>query len=203
MEGFVQNLCSIGESVQGIQVDKILYDTDDMIEAISKFYSHIFLYLESVMDWIMKKRRTRLIASFNENLMDRFENDIKRISSSADTIRNLAQQSSRAEVRYHRKETESAYRDIRLGLSGVERQNAEIMHRLEAMNHRQAQIEEYRQQDSRYQRQLGYNVKLFLEERTRHERMAQYSLETVRSNHLRLPHSGLSLEKLDQGLSPP
>lgn len=198
----MQNLCSIGESVKDIQVDEILYNTDAMIEAVSRFYSNIFLYLESVMDWIMKKRRTRLIASFNENLMDRFENDIKRIRSSADAIRNLAQQSSRAEVRYHRQETEGAYRDIRLGLRGVERQNAEIMHRLEAINHRQAQIEEYRQHESQYQRQLGQDVKLFLEERARHERMIHYSLETVSSGHFQvLAQSGLPLEKLNQGLS--
>lgn len=28
----------------------------------------------------MKRRRTRLIASFNENVMDRFENDIRQIN---------------------------------------------------------------------------------------------------------------------------
>lgn len=173
-----------------------------MIKAVSKFYSHIFLYLESVMDWIMKKRRTRLIASFNENLMDRFENDIRQISSSADAIRNLAQQSSRAEVRYHRQEAESAYRDIRLGLHGVERQNAEMMHRLETISRRQAQIEEYRRQESRYQRQLGFDVKSFLEERFRHERMAQYSLRPLGPDQMEVfARSGLPLENLNQSTS--
>lgn len=201
VEGFVENLCSISDHVKDIQVDKILYDTDAMVQAISKFYSHIFLYLETVMDWILKKSRTRLIASFNENLTDRFENDIKRIRSSAEAIRNLAQQSSRAEVRYHRQEAESGYRDIRLGLHGVERQNAEIMHTLEDMKRRQAQMEEYRRQESRYQKQLGLDVKLFLQERFRHEQMASYSLRSMTPDQMEVfAQSGLMLENSNRSM---
>lgn len=202
VEGFVENLCTISDHVKDIQVDKILYDTDDMIKAISKFYSHIFLYLESVMDWILKKSRTRLIASFNENLKDRFENDIKQIRSSSDAIRNLAQQSSRAEVRYHRQEAESGYRDIRLGLHGVERQNAEIMHTLEEMKRRQAQMEEYRRQESRYQKQLGLDVKLFLQERFRHEQVASYSLKSMTPDQMEaFARSGLMFESPSRSTS--
>lgn len=202
VEGFVENLCSISDHVKDIQVDKILYDTHDMIKAISKFYSHIFLYLGSVMDWILKKSRTRLIASFNENLTDRFENDIKQIRSSADAIRNLAQQSSRAEVRYHRQEAESGYRDIRLGLHGVERQNAEIMHTLEEMKRRQAQLEEYRRQESRYQKQLGLDVKQFLQERFRHEQVASYSLKSMTPDQMEaFARSGLMFESPSRSTS--
>lgn len=173
-----------------------------MIEAISEFYGHVFLYLSSVMEWIMEKRRTRFIASFNENLVERFEDNVRRISQSAERIRNLAQQSSRAEARYHRLETEHANRDIRLGLRGLARQNAEIKHDLEVMKRQQAQIEEDRQEEPRYQRQLGYNVKLFLEERTRHERTAHYSLKIVSHDQLEiLAQSGLQLEMVDQGKS--
>lgn len=202
VEGFVENLCSISDHVKDIQVDKILYDTDAMVQAISKFYSHIFLYLESVMEWILKKSRTRLIASFNENLSDRFENDIKQIRSSAEAIRNLAQQSSRAEVRYHRKEAESGYRDIRLGLHGVERQNAEIMYTLEDMKRRQAQMEEDRRQESRYQKQLGLDVKLFLQERFRHEQVASYSLKSMSPDQMKVfAQSGLMLENRSRSMS--
>lgn len=59
--------------------------------------------------------------------------------------------------------------EIRLGLHGVERQNAEIMHALEDMKRRQAQMEEDRRQELRNQKQLELDVKLFLEERFRHE----------------------------------
>lgn len=202
VEGFVENLCSISDHVKDIQVDKTLYETDAMVQAISKFYSHIFLYLESVMDWILKRSRTRLIASFNENLTDRFENDIKQIRSSADAIRNLAQQSSRAEVRYHRKEAESGYRDIRLGLHGVERQNAEIMHTLEDMKRRQAQMEEDRRQESRYQKQLGLDVKLFLQERFRHEQLTLYSLKSMSPGQMAaFAQSGLMLENSNRSMS--
>lgn len=202
VEGFVENLCSISDHVKDIQVDKILYDTDDMIKAISKFYSHVFLYLESVMNWILKKSRTRLIASFNENLTERFENDIKRIRSSSDAIRNLAQQSSRAEVRYHRKEAESGYRDIRLGLHGVERRTAEIMHTLEDMKRWQAQMEEDRRQESRNQKQLGLDVKLFLQEEFRHEQVASYSLKSMSPGQMEVfARSGLMLENPSRSMS--
>lgn len=195
MEGFVENLCSINEVVENIQVDKSLYKTDAMVKAVSELYTLVFSYLSRVMDWIMKKRRARLIASFNETLPERFESVIKLISSSADKIRNLAQQSSRAEVRYHREETESAHWDMMLRFNGVERQNAEIMHRLKA-------IEEYRRQELRNQRQLGHNVKSFLEEKFRYERAPQYSLKTVSPDQLEVfAQSGLPLEKLNRSRS--
>ncbi|KAK2601175.1 hypothetical protein N8I77_010643 [Diaporthe amygdali] len=199
-EGFAENLCSnCNQLIEDIRVDVFLFKTDNMIEAISEFYGRIFLYLSSVMEWIMEKRRTRFIASFNEDLVERFEDDIKRISKSAERIRNLAQQSSRAEARYHRLETENADRDIRLGLRGLARQNAEIIHDLEVIKRQQAQIEKHRQQEPRHQKQLGYNVKLFLEERTRHEHIAHYSLNIVNPHQAEfLVQSGLQLEELDQ-----
>lgn len=91
---------------------------------------------------------------------------------------------------------------MRLGLHGVERQNAEIMHRLEETNRRQAQIEEYQRQESRYQRQLGYNVKSFLEERARHERMAQSPHSALRPDEMEVfAQSGLPHESLNQSMS--
>lgn len=197
MEGFVENLCSINEFVENIRVDKFLYNTDAMVKAVSELYSLVFSYLSRVMDWIMKKRRTRLIASFNENLPERFESVIKQISSSAEKIRNLAQQSSRAEVRYHRQETESAHWDMMIRFHGVEARQAEMMHKLEA-------IEEYRRQESRYQRQLGHDVKSFLEENFRRERTTQYSLKPVSPDQLEVfAQTGLPLEKLNQSMSSP
>lgn len=195
MEGFVENLCSINEFVENIRVDKFLYNTDAMIKAVSELYSLVFSYLSRVMGWIMKKRRTRLIASFNESLPERFESVIKQISSSADKIRNIAQQSSRAEVRYHRQESENAHWDMMIRFHGVEERQAEMMHKLEA-------IEEYRRQESRYQRKLGHDVKSFLEENFRRERMTQYSLKPVSPNQLEVfAQSGLQLEKLNQSMS--
>lgn len=174
-----------------------------MVEAVSELYGHIFLYLSSVMDWMMEKKRTRFIGSFNENLVERFENDIKRISTNAERIRNLASQSSRAEARFHRLETESVNRDIRLGLHGLARETAEMRYEMEAMRRRQVKIEEDRQQEPLYQKQLGYNVNLFLEERSRHARAIQYSVKIMSSGQLDvLAQSGLHLGSLDHGMAP-
>ncbi|KAL1847380.1 hypothetical protein Daus18300_013965 [Diaporthe australafricana] len=198
-EGFAENLCSISQSIEDIRIDLFLFNTGIVVEAVSELYGHIFLYLSSVMDWIMEKRRTRFMASFNENLVERFENDIKRIKTSAERIRNLAQQSSRAEARFHRLETESANRDLRLGLHGLARETAEMRYEMEAMKRRQAKIEVDRQQEPRYQKQLGFNVRLFLEERTRHEQAAHYSVKIVSPDQLDvLAQSGLHLESLHQ-----
>lgn len=62
-------------------------------------YAHIFLFLTSTMDWLIEKRYKRMLDSFNENFSKRFDDEVNVIKHKGELIRNLAAQSSRAELR--------------------------------------------------------------------------------------------------------
>ena len=97
-----------------------------MIQLVVDLYAHIFVFLSDVMDWVTEKRRKRLLDSFNESLLQKFEGQIDKIKSKSEMIRNRAAQSSRAEQRATRLELEGLSRDVRLGLQGEERRHAEM-----------------------------------------------------------------------------
>lgn len=104
-----------------------IFRTRDMIQLVVDFYAHIFVFLSDVMDWVTEKRRKRLLDSFNENLFQKFEDQIDKIKVKSEMIRNLAAQSSRAEQRVTRLILEDLGKDVRLGLQGEERRHAEMV----------------------------------------------------------------------------
>ncbi|KAF2104705.1 hypothetical protein NA57DRAFT_70913 [Rhizodiscina lignyota] len=138
-EGFSEALCIISEHVVYCKAELELFQTKDMLEGVADLYSHVFLFLSNVMDWMMEKRHRRLLDSFNENLRKTFDDQIQAISKRAEQIRHVAEQSSRAETRSTRLIGESTHaqlremkqtidkleRDMRLGLEGEARRMAE------------------------------------------------------------------------------
>jgi hypothetical protein len=125
-EGLSEALFSISQNVIECSTDLSMFRTPSMMQSISELYSLIFLFLSSVMDWLMRKRRKRLLDSFNENLLKTFDTEIKRINEKSAMIRNLVAQSSRAEIRATRLDVEELGRDVRLGLEGDARHRAEM-----------------------------------------------------------------------------
>ncbi|KPM34994.1 hypothetical protein AK830_g11574 [Neonectria ditissima] len=104
---------------------------------------HVFLFLSNVMDLLMRKRFTKMLDSFNDNIYKKFEDDIQKINAKASEIRTIVSQSSRAEVRHTRVQLEQLDRDLRVGLQGDARHRAEMQgyaSRIEKRLH-QAQIE--------------------------------------------------------------
>jgi len=97
-----------------------------MLEKVGDLYAHIFLFLSSYMDWMMRKRATRLLDSFNENLSRKFELSIKKIHERSSAIRNLVAQGSRAEIRATRLQVEEFTRDYRVGQQGSARHQADM-----------------------------------------------------------------------------
>lgn len=97
-----------------------------MLEKVGDLYAHIFIFLSSYMDWMMRKRATRLLDSFNENLARKFELSIKNIHERSSAIRNLVAQSSRAEIRATRLQVEKLTGDYRVGQEGSARHQAEM-----------------------------------------------------------------------------
>ncbi|WQF78715.1 hypothetical protein CDEST_03729 [Colletotrichum destructivum] len=137
VEDLSNALCTIGEHVNDCATDQELFQTEDMQKLIADLYAHIFLFLTSVMDWMMKRRRQRLLDSFKEDLPSVIENDMEKISGISDRIRYLAAQSSRAEARSTRLALEDLARDVRIGLEGERRHQAEMIHHAEAMRREQ------------------------------------------------------------------
>ncbi|WDK13233.1 phytanoyl- dioxygenase family protein [Colletotrichum graminicola] len=133
VEGLSGALCTIGEYVGDCAIDQELFRTEDMQKLIVDLYSHIFLFLTTVMDWMMKKRRRRLLDSFNEDLPTVFEYDMEKIRTITNRIRSRAEQNSRAEARSARLTLEDLARDVRVGLEGERRHQAEMIHHAEGI----------------------------------------------------------------------
>ncbi|KAK4167748.1 hypothetical protein QBC43DRAFT_285639 [Cladorrhinum sp. PSN259] len=125
-EELAEALCTISENVAECQAELEIFRTTAMLERVADLYAHVFIFLSSYMDWAMRKRATRLLDSFNENLFRKFEPDIKKITDRSDLIRRLVAQSSRAEVRVTRLHVEDLKRDLRIGQEGQARHHAEM-----------------------------------------------------------------------------
>lgn len=74
----------------------------------------------------MRKRFSKMLDSFNENIYKKFEDDIHKINAKALVVRDIAAQSSRAEVRSTREQLELLNRDFRVGLQGDARHQADM-----------------------------------------------------------------------------
>lgn len=145
-----------------------------MVHLVSEFYGQVFIFLAEVMDWIMAKKRKRLLKSFNDDLVATFEKDLERIVKRSERILRRAAQSSRAEGQFVRFKLETLdTRDIddtRLGSTGLARQLAERQYVEERLQLQEARIEAYRKEDLIRQQRLGHSLKLLLEEHLRNER---------------------------------
>lgn len=161
-------------------MDIELFQTESMVQRISEFYGQVFLFLCGVMDWMMEKRRKKLMKSLNESVGDVFEKDLGRIVRRAGRIRILAAQSSRAELQFVRHKIERLSQDVedmRLGSTGLARAIAEREHDEETLQIREARIETYRLEEHSRQQQLGLKLKLLLEENFRVEQNRGFSFE--------------------------
>lgn len=102
-----------------------LFRTEEMQRAIADLYAHIFLFLNDTLAWFTKKRRRRLLDSMNERFLHEFEAEIENIVRKSDRIKRKAAQMSMAEHRVTRLALEESTKDLRLGLEGILRENAE------------------------------------------------------------------------------
>ena len=99
-----------------------------MLDNVADLYAHIFLFLSSVLDLLMRKRMKRMLDSFNDNLNKKFEKEIESINEKSAGVRNLVARGSRAEIRETRLTIEQLGRDIRIGQMGEARDRAEMEH---------------------------------------------------------------------------
>lgn len=153
---------------------------------VSEFYGQIFIFLSEVMDWILAKKRKRLLKSFNDDLVATFQKDLDRIVKRAERILRRAEQSSRAEVQFVRHKVESiddrGVEDIRLGTRGIARHVADRQYVEERLKLHEARIEAYRREDLIRQERLGLSLKLLLQENLRSERNQPLLLDISESH---------------------
>lgn len=156
---------------------------------VADLYAHIFLLLTSIMDWMMKKRIKRLLDSFNENLPSVFDSEMSKIKDISDRIRNLASQKNRAELRSTRLTVESTARDVRAGLEGDKRHQAEMKHYAESIMREQNRISEFWTAEK--QHELADNIVNMLEERA--FRWLESSRARIQTSHQQLPTTAFML----------
>ncbi|KAI1124220.1 hypothetical protein F5Y10DRAFT_250067 [Nemania abortiva] len=145
-EGLSEALCTISEHVAECETELELYHTTEMMRLIADLYAHIFIFLSDVMGWITEKKGRRLLDSFNETFFQKFEDKIGMIKQKSENIRNLAAQCSRAEQRFVRVAVEDLTQDIRLGLMGQKRQEAEMVYHAERIEKELYESRKERQQ---------------------------------------------------------
>jgi len=136
IEGLSQALSEIGEDILDCASELDLVPTEQMQGLISDLYAHIFLFLATIMDWIMQRRYKRMLDSFSQNFMDRFKQDIDTIKHQVERVRQHGLKASRAEIRVSRLTVEASKReiqalrnDIRVGLEEIARKHAEMVYR--------------------------------------------------------------------------
>ncbi|KAK5625865.1 hypothetical protein RRF57_001581 [Xylaria bambusicola] len=153
-------LCMISEHVADCKIELEIYHTKAMMELIADLYAHIFIFLSDVMGWITEKRRRRLLDSFNEKFFQKFEKQLSMIKQKSERIKNLAAQCSRAEQRHVRAAVEDLAQDVRLGLTGQRRQEAEMAYYVEVIERELYEGRKERQQ----LREDGQNFRLLADQ---------------------------------------
>ncbi|KAL1605009.1 hypothetical protein SLS60_004552 [Paraconiothyrium brasiliense] len=124
-EELSQALTTISEHVADCDIELELFKTEEMQRAIADLYAHIFLFLNDTLAWFTEKRRRRLLDSMNENFLQRFEAETENIVRKSEHTKRKAAQMSMAEQRVTRLTLEESSKDLRVGLEGVLRENAE------------------------------------------------------------------------------
>ncbi|CAI0641969.1 unnamed protein product [Colletotrichum noveboracense] len=188
-QGLSEALCMVSQYVDDCKTDLELFNMEDMQTLVANLYAHIFLLLTSIMDWMMKKRIKRLLDSFNENLPNIFDHEMRKIKEISDRIRNLASQKSRAELRSTRLTVESTARDVRAGLEGEKRHQAEMEHYADSILREQSRISGL--WTAGKQQQLADSIVNMLEERA--FRWLESSRAGTRTSHRQLPTTAFML----------
>ncbi|KAF0322178.1 phytanoyl- dioxygenase family protein [Colletotrichum asianum] len=179
-EGLSESLCIISQHAKEHETDRKLFGMEDMQILIADLYAHIFLFLGSIMDWMMKKRIKRLLDSFNDDLPSVFDKELDKIKDISDSIRNLSSQKARAELRSTRLTVESSARDLRAGFDGEKRHQAEMKHYAESMLREQSRISGLWTAEK--QQQLFNSIVNMLEEKA--DRWLEYNRDQMNRQEL-------------------
>lgn len=161
-EDLASALCAISENVAECEVELELFKTEAMMRAVADLYAHIFLFLSDTLGWYLRKRRKRLVDSFNEKFFDHFETEIDNIKRKSESIRRKAAQNMAAEQRVTRLTVEETGRDLRLGLQGIMREQAETKYAAQQMRTQMQRERAEWQEEKKHLASLHANLLTFL-----------------------------------------
>lgn len=98
-EEFVAALKEIDDIVQAVQRELSLYSASFLLDLSVQLCCQIIKFLAFPLKWYTQKRHNRMFASFNENLSDRYQTQIKEIRRISDNIRRGVHYCSEVEMR--------------------------------------------------------------------------------------------------------
>lgn len=81
------------------EVETQIYDSAILQRLVMRLYSHVFAYLRKFMKWHTDRKRTRFLQSFNENLKETFQEDIKKVKDTCTTLSRQIQKYISADVK--------------------------------------------------------------------------------------------------------
>ena len=93
------SLGEISEPIEDCEKVVSLMNTNDMHEAISSLYSHVFHFLYSAMKWYQACSSRRILNSLIENSSDSFKDQVSKIKEICNLIYRKGNIKSQAELR--------------------------------------------------------------------------------------------------------
>jgi hypothetical protein len=162
-----------------------LFRTEEMQRAIADLYAHIFLFLNDTLAWFTKKRRRRLLDSMNEKFLQEFAAEIDNLVRKSERIKRRAAQMSMAEQRVTRLTLEESSKDLRLGLEGILRENAETKYYAQHFADR-LEVQRREQREERANNALLYQslVKLLTDAVQSNSKSSMFTLRKIRTVEL-------------------
>ena len=123
-----QALAKIGEALQQTKLSAELYQTDNMREAIARLYAHILLFFQQAVRWYTMGPAGRAFSSIFKPFDLDYKDTVEQIKLCSQTVNNIANASSRAEIR-----------DIHIT---IQMQNRQLQERDKKLHEMQLQLKE-------------------------------------------------------------
>ena len=94
--------------------------------AVAKFYIATFLFYGDALQWFQSSSPKKIWHSLDDNFSERFKRPLADIQRLSRLVQRATSTGSGAELRVTRLAVESGNEDVRIGLEGVARENAEL-----------------------------------------------------------------------------
>ena len=126
IEDLTAALKDVNDEAQACVADSDLVQSEATQVAIAKFYIATFLFYGDAIKWFQSSSAKKVWHSLDDNFSERFKRPLAEIKRLSGLVQRAASSGSGAEVRVTRLAIEDATEDVRVGLQGLARDNAEL-----------------------------------------------------------------------------
>ncbi|EUC39188.1 hypothetical protein COCCADRAFT_21605 [Bipolaris zeicola 26-R-13] len=102
MEALPKALVEINDAVAAIEKRSWLFENNTMKSYMWRVYSQIFAFLGEIIRWYTKRSAQRLLGSFNESLLDFFDDQVEEIQKLAKLVHDEADFRAQADAQISR-----------------------------------------------------------------------------------------------------